>query len=314
MRITALAGGVGGAKLAQGLAKVLNPDELTIIINTGDDFEYLGLLISPDVDTVCYTLAGVANDSTGWGVQNETYNAFIEISRLGGADWFKLGDKDLATHIMRTQKLKNGDSLTKITHDFCVKRGIGHTILPMTNDLVRTHVETAKDGLMPFQEYFVKNHFDPQIKGFYFQGIDTALPTPEVLEALRKSDAIVICPSNPFVSIDPILSLTGIKSLLEGKYVLAVSPLVGGKAIKGPLAKMFLELNIKPTVDAIKEHYQEILDCLFIDNLDKDESAIDNHSGIILKATDIMLPDIASRIRLATEIVTFLQKKSNLNR
>jgi len=306
MKITALAGGVGGGKLAQGLAKVLNPDELAIIVNTGDDFEYLGLNISPDVDTVCYTLAGVANDSTGWGFRDETFNAYERIRQLKGPDWFKLGDKDLATHIIRTLRLKEGETLTKITLELCGQWGVDHKILPMTDDPVRTLVDTVGEGLMPFQEYFVKNHFLPQVIGFYFEGSDLAHPTQEVLESIADSDAIIICPSNPFVSIDPILSLEGIKPLLKEKYVLAVSPIVGSKAIKGPLAKMFKELNIEPSVKAVIDHYGDLLDCLFIDNLDS-EIVSNNHSSIILKASDIIIPDVESRIRLASGIVSFLK-------
>ena len=179
----------------------------------------------------------------------------------------------------------------------------------MTDDPVRTMVDTIEDGLMPFQEYFVKNHFLPQVKGFYFQGSDTALPTQEVLEAITESDAIVICPSNPFVSIDPILSLKGIKSILKDKYVLAVSPLIGSKAIKGPLAKMFKELNIEPSVKAIIDHYGDLLDCLFIDNMDRNEIDAKNHSSIILNVSDIIIPNIESRTRLASEIVTFLKNR-----
>ena len=309
MKITALAGGVGGAKLAQGLARVLNPDEMAIIVNTGDDFEYLGLNISPDLDTVCYTLAGLANDSTGWGLRDETFNAYEKISQLNGPDWFKLGDKDLATHIIRTQRLKEGDSLTKVTQDLCRSWGIKHKVLPMTDDPVRTIVDTVADGLMPFQEYFVKNHFLPQVRGFIFQGIETALPTQEVLDAINGTDAVVMCPSNPFVSIDPILSLKGIKPLLEDKYILAVSPLVGSKAIKGPLAKMLKELNIEPSIKAILDHYGDLLDCLFIDNLDRDEITAKTHSSIILNVSDIIIPELESRTRLASEIVTFLKKK-----
>lgn len=309
MKITALAGGVGGAKLAQGLAKVLNPDELVVIVNSGDDFEYLGLHISPDIDTVCYTLAGLANDSTGWGLRDETFNAYEKISQLNGPNWFKLGDKDLATHLIRTQKLKGGESLTKITLDLCGIWGIEHKILPMTDDPVRTMVDTVGDGIMPFQEYFVKNRFLPKVKGFYFQGIDSALPTQEVMEAIKASDAVVICPSNPFVSIDPILSLKGIKPILQDKFVLAVSPLIGSKAIKGPLAKMFKELSIEPSFKAIADHYGDLLDCLFIDNLDHAEIPLRDHSSIILEMSDIIIPDVESRKKLAAEIVTFLQKK-----
>jgi len=308
MKFAALAGGVGGAKLAQGLAKVLTPDDLVIIVNTGDDFDYLGLHISPDIDTVCYTLAGMANDSTGWGFRDETFNAFEIISQFNGPDWFKLGDKDLATHIIRTQRLKEGESLTKITLDLCRCLGVKHKILPMTDDPVRTMVDTVEAGLMPFQEYFVKNHSLPQVKGFYFQGIDSALPTREVLEAITECDAIVICPSNPFVSIDPILSLKGIKSILKEKYVLAVSPLIGSKAIKGPLAKMFQELNFEPSIKAIIDHYGDLLDCLFIDTLDGNKGFDVDHSSIILNVSDIIIPNVESRTRLAFEIVSFIKK------
>jgi len=307
MKIAALAGGVGGAKLAQGLAKVLNPDELVIIVNTGDDFEYLGLNISPDLDTVCYTLAGVANDSTGWGFRDETFNAYQKISQLKGPDWFKLGDKDLATHIIRTLRLKKGETLTNITLELCGYWGVNHKILPMTDNPVRTMVDTVGEGLMPFQEYFVKNHFMPEVKGFYFEGSKLAHPTREVLKAIKDSDAIIICPSNPFVSIDPILSLEGIRPLLKDKFVLAVSPIVGSKAIKGPLAKMFKELNIEPSVKAVIYHYGDLLDCLFIDNTDADIMS-NVHSSIILKASDIIIPHVESRIVLASEIVSFLKK------
>jgi LPPG:FO 2-phospho-L-lactate transferase len=314
MKITALAGGVGGAKLAQGLAKVLNFEDLAIIVNTGDDFEYLGLHISPDVDTVSYTMAGLANEATGWGLQNDTFNSLEKISELKGPDWFKLGDKDLATHLIRTHRLREGDSLTRITFDLCGSWGIEHKILPMTDDPVRTMVDTVEGGMMPFQEYFVKNHFLPQVKGFYFQGIDSAIPTIEVLQAIASSDAVVICPSNPFVSIDPILSLKGLRSMLREKYVLAVSPIVGSKAIKGPLAKMFKELNIEPSVKAIIDHYGDLLNCLFIDNLDRDQISAENHSSIILNVSDIIIPDVESRTRLASEIVTFLKKNIKENK
>lgn len=308
MKIAALAGGVGGAKLAQGLAQVLSPDELSIIVNTGDDFEHLGLYISPDIDTVCYTLANKANNSTGWGLKDETFNAFGKIGQLNGPTWFKIGDGDLATHLMRTQKIKSGESLTKVTHDFCELWEIEHRILPMSDESVRTFVDTKEKGLLPFQEYFVKYQFNLRIKDIYFKGIDTARPTIEVIDALRTCDAIIICPSNPFVSIDPILSLKGIKDILKEKFVVGVSPLIGGKAIKGPLDKMFLDMNIEPSVSAILDHYSETLDCLFIDQLDKNNISLNVHSSIILKATNILIPDIESRIELATEIVGFLKE------
>ena len=311
MKIAALAGGVGGAKLAQGLAKILGPDELSIIVNTGDDFEYLGLYISPDIDTVCYTLADKANDSTGWGLKNETFHVLEKIGQLNGPGWFKIGDGDLATHIMRTQKMKSGATLTKVTDDFCKLWGIKHRILPMTDDSVRTFVNTVEMGILPFQEYFVKNQFEPRVKEIIFEGIDSANPTKEVLSAIESSDAVIICPSNPLVSIDPILSLKGINQLIKEKYVVAVSPLIGKKAIKGPLGKMFLEMNIEPSINAIVDHYNEFLKCIFIDETDKGEMPLKMHSSIISKATNIFLPDIASRVKLASEIVGFIKEKQS---
>lgn len=314
MKITALAGGVGGAKLAQGLAQVLKPDELSVIVNTGDDFEQFGLYISPDIDTMCYTLANKANPDTGWGLKSETFNVLEKISELNGPTWFKLGDNDLATHLVRTQLLKEGHSLSDITQKFCDFWKIKQKILPMSDSPVRTFLGTVEKGTIPFQEYFVKNQFQFTVKEIFFHGIESALPTKEVKNAINECDAIIICPSNPFVSIDPILSLNGIRDMIKQKYVVAVSPLINGKAIKGPLSKMFRELGINPSIDAIFNHYKDFLNCLFIDNSEMDkleenkESNNYNASGIILKPTNIMLPDIYSRIKLAGEIVNFLEK------
>jgi LPPG:FO 2-phospho-L-lactate transferase len=313
MKIVALAGGVGGAKLVQGLVNILSPEQLSIVVNTGDDFEHFGLFISPDIDTICYTLADKANFSTGWGLKDETYNVLETIRQLNGPTWFKLGDRDLATHLIRTQKTKNGNKLTKITKEFCTLWGIEHNILPMSDDIFRTFVDTREKGLVPFQEYFVKYQFEFTVKGFYFEGIDTARPTNEVIDALDSCNAVIICPSNPFVSIDPILSLHGIKKLLKDKFVIGVSPIIGGKAIKGPLAKMFTDTNIEPSVKAIAGHYYEIMDCLFIDKEDQEKIDLQSHSGIIFKGTNILLPDVKSRNRLAAEIVEFLKVSIKIN-
>ena len=206
MKITALAGGVGGAKLAHGLAQVLSPEELTIIVNTGDDFEHLGLTICPDLDTVCYTLANLANPETGWGRVDETWNVISNIEKLGGPNWFRLGDSDIATHIERTRRLREGQTLTQITKDFCRAWGIKHTILPMSDSPVRTMVNTD-EGELTFQEYFVHRRCEPRVKSFRFEGVEIAEPTISVKEAIESADVIVICPSNPWVSIDPILQV-----------------------------------------------------------------------------------------------------------
>ena len=206
MKIVALAGGVGGAKLAHGLAQILPPEDLTVIVNTGDDFEHYGLYISPDLDTVCYTLAGLANPKTGWGRKNETWQAIENAKVLGGPDWFNLGDQDLGTHLERTRRMKAGQTLSQITRDFCKAWGIGPTVLPMSDQPVRTIVETD-EGELAFQEYFVHRRCEPKVKGFRFEGIDTAEAAPGALEAIEAADAVVICPSNPWVSIDPILAV-----------------------------------------------------------------------------------------------------------
>src|SRR5258706_10137420 len=242
--IVAFAGGVGGAKLADGLAHCLPPENLTIVVNTGDDFEHWGLKICPDLDTVCYTLAGLANPETGWGRADETFNTLEAISRLGGVDWFRLGDRDLATHLERTRRLREGQPLSQVGRDFCRAWNIGPTILPMTDDPVATLVDTVEQGELAFQEYFVHQRCEPRVRGFRFEGIEKAQPAPGVLEAIRQADAVVFCPSNPWVSVDPILQILTFKG--EGRRVVAVSPIIGGQTVKGPAAKMFAELGIEP--------------------------------------------------------------------
>lgn len=306
MKIAALAGGVGGAKLAQGLAEILNPEELSIIVNTGDDFEHFGLYISPDVDTVCYTLAGIANPSTGWGISGDTFLSFEALIRLGAPDWFKLGDRDLATHLERTRLLSQGMTLTDITQNICKIFEVIHPVLPMTDDRVSTWVETEEFGFLPFQEYFVKHRFAPKCKSFQFKGIENAEPSDHVLRSLKESDAIVFCPSNPFVSIDPILALKGVREIIDHKFVLCVSPIIGGNAVKGPLAKMFLELGNDPSPKKVIDHYHGLVDCIVLDPADEIETISEVGSSIIIHGTDIFLPNKANRVRLAKEILDLL--------
>ena len=215
IKIVALAGGVGGAKLADGLAGCLPPETLTVVVNSGDDFEHLGLTICPDLDTVCYTLAGIANPETGWGRADETFNALQSLAALGGADWFRLGDRDLGTHLERTRRLRAGEPLSQVTRHFCRSWNISCTVLPASDDPVPTQVIT-QEGEMPFQEYFVHRRCQPQVSGFRFAGVDAARPAPGVLEALHAADLVVLCPSNPWVSIDPILAMPGIQSAVSG--------------------------------------------------------------------------------------------------
>ncbi len=306
MKIVALAGGVGGAKLAHGFAQILKSQDLTIIVNTGDDFEHLGLSISPDLDTVCYTLAGLANPVTGWGRIDESWNAAENIAKLGGQTWFRLGDRDLGTHLERTARLKKGDRLSAITRDFCRAWGIQHSIIPMTDSPVYTMVNTLEQGDLPFQEYFVHQRCEPTVTGFGFDGVEKALPAPGVLEAINSADAVVICPSNPWVSIDPILTVASIKQACETRVVVAVSPIVGGKAIKGPAAKMYQELGIQPSALAVAKHYEDILDGFVFDQVDialKDKIALLNIKTLI---TDSIMKNMEGKKRLAKDVLKFI--------
>jgi LPPG:FO 2-phospho-L-lactate transferase len=308
MKIVAFAGGVGGAKLAYGLAFNLPPENLTIIVNTGDDFEHWGLKISPDIDTVCYTLAGLANPETGWGRKDETWQVFDQVKNLGGDDWFRIGDKDLATHLERTRRLNNQAPLSTVTRDFCTSWNIPQTVLPMSDHQVSTIVDTDQLGEIPFQEYFVHQRCEPIVKGFRFSGIEHALPADGVIESIQAADAIIICPSNPWVSIDPILSLPGIIPSLKGKKIAAISPIVGGQAVKGPAAKMFTELNIPPTPYAVAMHYQPILTDFVLDVQDAQWAAPIAQAGIRTLTINTMMRNNTDRIQLAQDVLNFIRK------
>ena len=300
-RIVALAGGVGGAKLAHGLAQILAPEDLTIIVNTGDDFEHLGMYICPDLDTVCYTLGGLANPETGWGRINETWNTISNIEKLGGPNWFRLGDQDIATHLERTRRMKEGQSLSQITKDFCAAWGIKHTVLPMTDSPVRTMVDTD-EGELAFQEYFVHRHCEPRVKGFRFDGVSSAEPAPGAREAIDSAEAIVICPSNPWVSVDPILRV--IQKI--NKPVIAVSPIIGGKTVKGPAAKMYLELGIEPSALAVSAHYRNILAGFVLDSVDLEIESNIKQLGIRTLVTDTLMNNLTDRTRLAQDVLHFI--------
>ena len=270
--IVALCGGVGGAKLAYGLARALPPHELTIIVNTGDDFQHFGLTICPDVDTVMYTLAGSDNRDTGWGRAAETWAVMDELGRLGGDTWFKLGDKDLALHLMRRQQLDRGERLTRVTRHLAALLGIKSAILPMSDEAVRTIVETS-EGDLAFQDYFVRRRCEPKVTGFRFEGAAQARPSPEVAAALSHPElsGVVICPSNPYVSIGPMLAIAGIREQLERTRVpvLAVSPIVAGRAIKGPAAKMMTELGGAVSALEVARLYADLIDAMLLDEQDR---------------------------------------------
>ena len=311
MKIVALAGGVGGAKLAHGLAQILPPEDLTVIVNTGDDFEHYGLYISPDLDTVCYTLAGLANPKTGWGRNDETWRAIENAKALGGPAWFKLGDQDLGTHLERTRRLNEGQTLSQITRDFCEAWGVGPTVLPMSDQEVRTIVET-EEGDLAFQEYFVHRRCEPTVKGFRFEGVEMAEAAPGALEALEAAEAVVICPSNPWVSIDPILRVlaltpsplpVGEGQRGEGKTVVAISPIIGGKTVKGPAAKMYAELGIQPSALAVADHYRGLLSGFVLDSVDEE---LASQLEIPTLTTDTLMDSLIKRARLAQDVLNFI--------
>lgn len=271
-RIVALCGGVGGAKLADGLARMCKPGELTVVVNTGDDFEHLGLTICPDIDTVLYTLSGKANPELGWGRGGESWGVMSELEALGGDTWFKLGDKDIALHLLRRHLLAQGLRMTEVTHALAERLDVPATLLPMSDAPVRTMVSTD-EGELAFQHYFVRRRCEPVVKGFRFEGAERALPSPEIAMALSSPElrGVIVCPSNPYVSIGPMLAVPGLRERLKSLDVpvIAVSPIVGGKAIKGPAAKMMTELATPPSALAVARLYGDLLDAMVIDEADR---------------------------------------------
>ena len=306
--VLALCGGVGGAKLVHGLSATLRPQDLLTVVNTGDDFRHLGLYISPDLDTVIYTLAGVADWQRGWGIADETWHFMEAIARFEGLDWFRLGDKDLATHIYRTQALKQGAGLAEVTAKLCAACGVRHRLLPMSDDILQTIILTDQ-GELPFQDYFVRLGCRPQVRGVRFDGVESARAHPEFDALLHSRDAqaVILCPSNPFLSIDPILSLKGVRAGLQSTLapVVAVSPIVGGKALKGPAASIMADLGMTPGNLAIAEYYRDFLDGLIIDSSDEAEAREIEKSGIRVKVVNTVMHSMQDRIRLAEASLDF---------
>lgn len=300
-RVLALTGGVGGAKLALGLSRVLAPEQVTFLVNTSDDFDHLGLRICPDIDTLLYTLSGEANPDTGWGRRDETWNCLDTLESLGGEAWFRLGDRDLAMHLLRTHALGRGESLTTVTRRLADGLGIRQQVLPMTDHPVATVVETDA-GDLAFQHYFVRERCQPAVTGFRFSGIESAAMSAELRGVLDdpELDAILVCPSNPFVSIDPILAVPGLRDALAAAAapVVAVSPIIRGTAVKGPTAKMMTELGIPQDAVAVAAHYRDLLD------------------GFIVDATDAGLIDAVQALDMAAvtapTLMVTLQDRTNL--
>ncbi len=305
MKVVALAGGVGGAKLVNGLSRILPFDNLSVIVNTGDDFRYSGLYICPDIDTITYTLAGLNNPITGWGRKDETWKVNEERETWGYPSWFHLGDKDLALHMERSRLIEEGYSLTEITRYFSKNFHISQTILPMTDSIVRTMINTRELGKLAFQEYFVKHKFQPRLTSIELDGIQTARISTEVEAELQSCDLVIICPSNPFVSIYPIISIPGIKRILNDKTIIAVSPIIGGKAVKGPAAKMFEELGMASSSYNVAKFYRGLIQGFILDRADETEVHLIDQWGIISMATDTLMSDLDSQIRLAKQVIKF---------
>lgn len=301
-RYLSITGGVGGAKLAVGLAQILSPDEVLFAVNTGDDFEHLGLHISPDIDSLSYALAQENNKELGWGRAGETWQFITTLGELGGADWFRLGDKDLALHMRRRQLLDRGDTLTQATHVIATALGIPHQIVPMSDDPVRTIVHSDQ-GDLAFQHYFVKERCEPKVSGFSFAGVTTARLNPLITDWLQDCDGIIICPSNPFVSVAPLLAVPGFLAAIQSTPVIAVSPIVGGLALKGPAAKMMAELKMPATAVAVAEYYDDLLSGFILDQTDAESLALLKLPAI---ATDTVMVTLQKSEALAQDCLAFL--------
>ena len=302
--VVALAGGVGGAKLADGLASLFS-EQLTVIVNTGDDFTHLGLHISPDLDTVMYTLAGIANPQTGWGIAGETWNFLGQVERLGGPAWFRLGDRDLATHVLRTERLAAGETHTAVTAALCRALGVATTLLPMSDDPVRTIIRTD-DAELPFQDYFVRLGCAVPVRGIRYDGAAATRLNP-ALGRFAEISAIIICPSNPYLSVDPILAVPGMRAWLraQGCPIVAVSPIVGGAAIKGPAAKIMTELGVPASAVGIARHYAGLVDGLVIDGIDAALAPQIAAEGMAVKVAPTVMSNADDRVALARTALAF---------
>ncbi len=307
-RYLAICGGVGGAKLVLGLSRVLDPSQLTVVVNTGDDFDHMGLLICPDIDTVVYTLAGIVDPQQGWGRRNESWNALAAVEHLDGETWFRLGDRDLGLHLVRRALLDRGMSLSTVTAHIARRLGIAQEILPMSDHPVRTEVETDQ-GHLTFQHYFVRERCQPRVCSIRFAGSQSAQPSEGFIRALRDSalKGVIICPSNPFLSIDPILSLPGVHQALSdaGVPVIAVSPVVRGRAFKGPTAKIMQELGLPVTVETVADHYAGILTGLIVDSCDRDSTRT-LEGRLAIHYCNTIMTNTEHKIALAGQVLDFI--------
>ena len=306
MKVCALAGGVGGAKLAGGLQDVLPPGELSMVVNTADDFDLWGLHICPDLDTVMYTLAGISNPETGWGIVDESFETLNMLERYGEETWFRLGDRDLATHILRTSRMRSGETLTEVTAGLSAVLGVDSAVLPMCDDPVFTVLETT-EGHLEFQEYFVRRGQRDEVLAIKLRGIQDARPTERVLAAISGADAIVLCPSNPVVSVGPILALPGMAEALASSSApkVAVSPIVGGRALKGPADRMLASLGHEVSAAGVAGMYAGLVGGMVIDRTDEEERAGIEALGMRVLVTQSVMRDAEDRARLASETLEF---------
>ncbi len=307
-KVCILSGGVGGAKLVLGMSEILDPKEFIVVANTGDDFVHLGLHISPDIDTLVYTLAGMVDEKRGWGLKDESWNFLGAVRDLGGETWFNLGDKDLAMHVERTKELKAGVSLSQVTKKLSAALGVKIEIVPMADSSVATTILTD-DGPLAFQHYFVRDKCNPKVKGFKFEGLDKARPADGInMFNAEKQRALLIAPSNPFVSIDPILGIPKLRETFIGscQVKLAVSPIVGGIAIKGPAAKMMSELGIPSTATEVARHYLGLIDGIVIDEVDRDQASQIESLGIKPFVTKTVMSTLDDKIGLATDCIEYI--------
>ena len=304
MRVTGLAGGVGGAKLLVGLQRALRPGALTAVVNTGDDARMYGLYVSPDVDIVTYRLAGLSDLEKGWGVAGDTSAVLESLARLGAETWFRLGDRDLATCLYRSERLSAGVSLSVITDDVRRSLGVPTSILPMTDDPVRTKVVLADGRTLDFQSYFVKERHEPAVSEVFFDGIDTAIPAPGVLDAIRDADLVVVCPSNPILSVAPILGLPGLREALRSHpRVVAVTPIVGGAALKGPADRMLADLGSESSASGVASLYSDLCDAFVVDSTDTTEAEKVAALDMEVIVADTIMDDEAASLRVAREVL-----------
>lgn len=306
--VLALAGGVGGAKLALGLCAILEPDQLSIVVNTGDDEEFHGLHVSPDIDTVMYTLAGISNAEMGWGIEGESFRTLERLRDYGADAWFNLGDLDLATHIRRTDLLKQGQTLSQVTRSLGAGLGVRHPIYPMSDDSVRTVLSTDI-GDLAMQTYFVKHRSEPVVSSIRFEGADAALPSPGLAAALAECESLVFCPSNPFISVAPILAVPGVQKAIEGFQGMrvAVSPIVGGQAIKGPAAKLLLELGHEVSCVGVARQYEGFCDVFVIDEQDRRLAPQVEQLGMRVEVTNTIMNTFEDKVRLARFVCELIE-------